>query len=388
MKKTATVKFFGGDLRRFAFTLVELLVVIAIIGILIALLLPAVQAAREAARRMACSNNLKQVGIAVHNFHDTRDGLVPSNYGNFDRCSFWGFIYPFAEQTALYDSLYNRCVIANPNDPPGTATNVQWYLLTNRNHFWIRLSTQERTAFGSVPYMKCSSRRSGVAVSHLSGDPPAQIGNGGGRSGPQGDYAMVFASTTIGWFINSFSTAAANANFETYLRGMEGPFRAAMDTGAVWEGKWEPRDNFARVADGLSNQLFVGEKHIPLSRLGKCGSTAYPPTGTVLAYVDQDDCSYLVSGEWAVGGGRALVSSHMSGPYAGYREFPLSKPTDFNDDEAASAIYHYGFGSYHPGVCQFLMGDGSVRSFSVTTSVINVLRPLSIVNDGNAVSMP
>ena len=84
------------------FTLVELLVVIAIIGILIALLLPAVQAAREAARRSQCSNNLKQLALAIHNYHDTHNALPPAGLASNDlswRC----LILPFIEQSALYD---------------------------------------------------------------------------------------------------------------------------------------------------------------------------------------------------------------------------------------------------------------------------------------------
>jgi prepilin-type N-terminal cleavage/methylation domain-containing protein len=104
-KENQMRKYFGFSafLTR-GFTLVELLVVIAIIGVLISLLLPAVQSAREAARRMQCSNHLKQLALAVHNFHDTRNALPPSAIFNH-RPSFWGLIYPYIEQQSLYDLL-------------------------------------------------------------------------------------------------------------------------------------------------------------------------------------------------------------------------------------------------------------------------------------------
>src|SRR6187431_167128 len=84
------------------FTLVELLVVIAIIGILIALLLPAIQAAREAARRASCENNIRQVGLAMHNFMDSNKNRLPPGYNNAPTASFHTYILPFVEEATAY----------------------------------------------------------------------------------------------------------------------------------------------------------------------------------------------------------------------------------------------------------------------------------------------
>ena len=127
----------GRAIRR-AFTLVELLVVIAIIGVLVALLLPAVQAAREAARRSQCQNHLKQIGLAVHNFEDIYKTLPHSRYD--DRYTWAVEILPFVEQKSLYD---------------------QWDLTKNyyKQNAVARMTT--------VPVYFCPSRRSQIGRAHV-----------------------------------------------------------------------------------------------------------------------------------------------------------------------------------------------------------------------------
>ncbi len=127
---------------RRGFTLVELLVVIAIIGILVALLLPAVQAAREAARRMQCTNNLKQIGLAIHNYENVSKELPPGgltpkggSYGH----SWWVRILPYVEQGNIYDKFNQQ------------ASNTGWLGFTNAH------PNRELLRNVQFPFMYCPS---------------------------------------------------------------------------------------------------------------------------------------------------------------------------------------------------------------------------------------
>lgn len=153
--------------RRSAFTLIELLVVIAVISILVALLLPAVQAAREAARRMSCSNNMRQIGIAMHNHHAAMNKLPPGSvakqYPNdpstpwtFYRWSAFAMLSPYLENTAAYQildlskPLYNSSFGITAENVEGSKTVVPTFLCPSDNFRRLHAS------FGPTNYAFCT----------------------------------------------------------------------------------------------------------------------------------------------------------------------------------------------------------------------------------------
>jgi hypothetical protein len=359
--------------------LVELLVVIAIIGMLIALLLPAVQAAREAARRSQCSNHLKQIGIGVHNFHDTYNGIVPAGLSNGNRVGTLGLLYPFLEQQSLYQLIATEPYVKpDGTSYPGYVVSNEWW---NNN-----LTEPQREGFASFKTYMCPTRRSGVQKNdntnaNESDDNP-------NSAGPLGDYATVFVTTSEkkgNWW-----------NFYNDNEKYFGPFRVAICSVSGTRLSWEPRDTFARINDGLSNQFFIGEKHIPTNRLGKCPNDTYSGTNINIAR-NMGDCGYLKTGQRQLcSSARAMVYWEAYDAGAGSLETeqrnPLWRPEDFSDDKPTHVPLHaplriMAFGSWHPGICMFVMGDGSVRAPSVTIA-LNVLHALAHVSDGQPVEVP
>ncbi|MDR1957739.1 MAG: DUF1559 domain-containing protein [Planctomycetaceae bacterium] len=375
-----------------AFTLVELLVVIAIIGILIALLLPAVQAAREAARRMQCTNHLKQIGLGVHNFHDTRNGVPPAcigggftdsysgtvNNNRINRATIWPLLYPYMEQTALYDQY------ANASYDGKVGFNV-WF----SNGWWNSLGNDGREAHSSVSFLRCPSRRDSSQKIANSGNTASDDTNTGRTtSGPAGDYAMVFYSVqpTPGagywWGMNGWEKPAN--------QGQHGPFRTAKLTDNNDGNTWSSQDNFSRFVDGMSNQLLFGEKHIPNGRVGKCGSAAWPPADERAGNMDESnesldigDCSILNFGEYRSQPTGRIV--HMTTTLSGYEKVNPGIITP--NIQSYVAHRHAAFGSAHTGVCNFLIGDGSVHGISATINPLH-LAALGGVDDGATVSLP
>jgi len=290
--------------RRGALTLVELLVVIAIIGVLVALLLPAVQAAREAARRSQCINNLRQLGLSLNNHHDTFNILPFARTGGRPQSISWApLILPYIEQKNLLDLF--TAPIPNGSSTFPMYTPASENPATNIN---ISINNINRTQFQATGAMNipvkifvCPTRRK---PAFLSADGGTVNGN---VSGICSDYAANYGTTTNG-----------NAN--------DGPFWL-NETSGVHYGVGK---RFPEISDGLSTTLLMGEKHVMLA--------AFKQQPAVLD--TSDYCVYAGKNAFSVG--------RIGGPSA-----PLALSQ--ND------LYRNQFGSWHPGVVPALFGDGSTQ---------------------------
>lgn len=304
-----------------AFTLVELLVVIAIIGILVALLLPAIQAAREAARRSQCQNNLKQIGLAIHMFHDRKQALPPSRLPCHHR-TWASLIWPYIEQ--------------------GNASD-QWD--QQRSYYYQPL---ENLQIQVASYL-CPSRRSTPQLS-IEGDARAGVSH---RAGALSDYAV-----SVGDGVNYRGDGGSDEAVTMALPN--GPFRSGQgqcfgfDPDLRFNGSYKSIISFKTIEDGLSNTIFVGEKHIP------DGTDAFGKKSYSDNSVYNPDFHPTIS--------------RYGGP-----ESPIASPTD-------KLIENSQFGSWHPGVCQFIFGDGSIQSVNNDLDLL-VLQRLNNIRDGEIVDL-
>lgn len=210
---------------RGGFTLIELLVVIAVIGILIGLLLPAVQKVREAANRAKCGNHLKQLGLAFHSFHDAQGCLPPSRIRTDGRATWAVLIWPYVEQ----DSLYR-----------------QWNI--GQTYFAQPAAVQQ----AAVPIYFCPSMPRSSRLSQAN----ANDTSGGFHPGALIDYAVSSGDRiSYGGYLDDDT---ANGAIVEGLATLSGGLVTA------WSGRTAIRD----LSDGTSNTLLIGEKNVAPAKIG------------------------------------------------------------------------------------------------------------------------
>jgi prepilin-type N-terminal cleavage/methylation domain-containing protein len=348
-------------MRASAFTLVELLVVIAIIGVLVALLLPAVQAAREAARRSQCMNNLKQIGLGCLNFQSankafpTAGGAVeqfvkPAElakplYG-FETGGWMYQILPFIEQQAIYNLRRGDGAL---------------------NAGFIKTGMINKP----VATFNCPSRSERIGIAGI--DVYAL-----------GDYAGVMSN----WNDPNWPGFAWQVNREPNPQGVTDETRKEQEL--VWTGilvkggqidvsknpvaVWKfPKVDFKSIEDGSSNTILVTEKAAPMDRYSVTSSPQWP---------HWELYGYYVGADWPT---MRLFGALRPGEANASGEVPIMPDSQVRGT-ATQAVQEIGFGSAHPSIICSVWGDGSTRTISTSADLL-VLDHLGKRADGTSHSL-
>jgi prepilin-type processing-associated H-X9-DG protein/prepilin-type N-terminal cleavage/methylation domain-containing protein len=318
---------------RSAFTLIELLVVIAIIAVLIALLLPAVQAAREAARRAQCTNNLKQLGLATHNYIDRNQMFVPARSAQpagdgwaWDGGLTWrACILPELEQSALFNSF--NFMLHQDTAGATAAWATAWYTKIS-----VYSCPSDGNNTGFTPY---------GALGTYSFEAPPPNPSGGATAVPTTNYMMSFgdnyAITPLGCAPTPWEDTLPLAPGIIQRRGYNGFWGTTNvvtyggETGSM-RGFSDYRSgqsaSLASVTDGLSNTILFGE-----------------------ALPSQDANNELYGNTGVASGTTIPINFYTGAPYAGFGSCNFSTRASYAGR---------GFKSLHPGGANFCFADGHV----------------------------
>ena len=375
-------------IHRRGFTLIELLVVIAIIGILIGMLLPAVQQVREAARRTDCANRMRQIAIAAHNYHDSYKRLPSSSLGTKgavpfqtwdSNCSSFGSvswrchqntsvlaqIAPFMELQSLVDPV--DPLMGNASQDLNTFANGDTPVYTDMLDFWFGgNSGADPTIFSTIDQLTCPSDNINEFAALAAGVSSALYKSNPSNPNDDGMGVVVFGTGMgvpqpfAGERTNYVSCVGASSGGNN-RSGVLGAFRGAL-------GHREKR-RLETLRDGTSNTIMIGENVGTIQIL--------PETGT-----PERDFTWL----WYAGGGcrgRGAVAWMAVPPVdttIGHDVSILNAATPANNGGSTgfsraqgllgSSKYArtIGFGSMHPGGLNFAYADGSVHNITRTTN--------------------
>jgi len=332
---------------RSAFTLIELLVVIAIIAVLVGLLVPAVQKVREAANRMSCSNNLKQLAIACHSYHDVNGFMPPVRIAGNDGWLTWcALVLPFIEQDAVY-RLWNTQLKYAVQPQAARQAQIKTFLCPSRRSAGnLSLAEGFNHLTARVPPWDSTSQQYRFS---LANNPAGSLTD---YAGNVGDFRGSNNVLTGAWF---------NTTSNGVLIIAQVPSVPAMGAGtnATPITTFTGLVNMGGITDGTSNTFMIGEKHVPQTGLGRSLAGDGP----------------MFSGAWTAFAGRI----------AGIED-PIAKgPTDLTPSTSGDGFYARKFGSWHSGICQFAFSDGSVRAVRNTMSTVT-LRWLSGRSDGQVIN--